>query len=87
MKTLYVGNLSWSVKDGDLQTKFAEFGNVASARVVADKFSGRSRGFGFVDMEDADAEKAIAALNNVEWSGRKITVNEAKPKSDSPSRE
>ena len=62
MKSIFVGNLPWSVTDADLQAKFSEFGNVISARVVSDKFSGKSRGFGFVDMDDADAEKAIAAM-------------------------
>ncbi len=80
MKSIFVGNLAWSVTDEDLKTKFSEFGSVLSARVVTDKFSGRSRGFGFVDMDDADADKAIAATANQEWNGRKLTVNEAKPK-------
>lgn len=82
MKSIFVGNLPWSVTDGDLQTKFAEFGNVISARVVTDKFSGKSRGFGFVDMEDADAEKAIAGMTGFNWGGREVTVNEAKPKTE-----
>ena len=82
MKSLFVGNLPWAVTDADLQTKFAEFGNVLSARVITDKFTGRSRGFGFVDMEDADAEKAIAGMNGQKWDGRDITVNEAKPKTE-----
>jgi RNA recognition motif-containing protein len=82
MKSIFVGNLPWSVTDGDLQSKFSEFGNVISARVVTDKFSGKSRGFGFVDMEDADAEKAIAAMSGYKWNDREITVNEARPKSE-----
>jgi cold-inducible RNA-binding protein len=82
MKSLYVGNLPWSVTDEELKTKFSEFGNVISARVVTDKYSGRSRGFGFVDMEDADAEKAIAAMNGYKWVDREITVNEARPKKE-----
>jgi len=80
MKSLFVGNLPWTVTDAELQSKFAEFGNVISARVITDKVSGRSRGFGFVDMEDADAEKAIAAMNGYKWGDREISVNEAKPK-------
>jgi RNA recognition motif-containing protein len=80
MKSIYVGNLPWSITDADLQAKFGEFGSVLSARIVTDKFSGRSRGFGFVDMEDADAEKAIAGMNGYKWDGREITVNEARPK-------
>lgn len=83
MKSIFVGNLPWSVKDEDLQTKFSEFGEVASARVITDKFSGRSRGFGFVDMtNDEEAQKAITAMNGFSWDGRDITVNEAKPKSE-----
>ena len=82
MKSIFVGNLPWSVGDTELQAKFSEFGTVLSARIVNDKFSGRSRGFGFVDMEDADAEKAISALTGYKWDGREITINEAKPKSE-----
>ncbi|MBU0501630.1 MAG: RNA-binding protein [bacterium] len=82
MKSIFVGNLAWSVTDEDLKAKFGEFGAVLSARVVTDKFSGRSRGFGFVDMEDADADKAVAAMADQDWNGRKMTVNEAKPRTD-----
>ena len=82
MKSLFVGNLPWSVTDADLQAKFSEFGNVISARVVTDKFSGKSRGFGFVDMEDADAEKAIAGMQGYKWGDREVTVNEARPKTE-----
>jgi RNA recognition motif-containing protein len=82
MKSIFVGNLPWSTTDADLQAKFAEFGNVISARVVTDKFSGKSRGFGFVDMEDSDAEKAIAGMSGQKWGDREITVNEARPKSE-----
>ncbi|MFC1568471.1 RNA recognition motif domain-containing protein [Candidatus Margulisiibacteriota bacterium] len=80
MKSIYVGNLPWTITDADLQAKFGEFGSVLSARIVTDKFSGRSRGFGFVDMEDADADKAVAGMNGYKWDGREITVNEARPK-------
>ncbi|MFA4967103.1 MAG: RNA-binding protein [Candidatus Margulisiibacteriota bacterium] len=86
MKSIFVGNLPWSVNDAELSAKFAEFGSVISARIVSDKFSGKSRGFGFVDMEDADAEKAIAALSGYKWGDREITVNEAKPKSENRDR-
>jgi RNA recognition motif-containing protein len=82
MKSIFVGNLPWSVTDEDLKNKFSEFGNVISARVVSDKFSGKSRGFGFVDMEDSDAEKAIAGMTGYKWGDREVTVNEARPKSD-----
>ena len=84
MKSLFVGNLPWSVTDEDLKNKFSEFGAVISARVVTDKFSGKSRGFGFVDMEDADAEKAIAGTTGYKWGEREITVNEARPKEQRP---
>jgi len=82
MKSIFVGNLPWSVKDADLEAKFSEFGKVLSARVVSDKYSGKSRGFGFVDMEDADAPKAIAGMTGYKWDEREITVNEARPKTE-----
>ncbi|NQU16966.1 MAG: RNA-binding protein [Candidatus Saganbacteria bacterium] len=87
MKSIFVGNLPWSVKDADLEAKFAEFGQVNSARIITDKMTGKPRGFGFVDMEDADAQKAIDALQGYQWDGREITCNEAKPKSDRPRRD
>ena len=80
MKSIFVGNLPWSVTNTDLEAKFSEFGTVLSARVMTDKFSGKSRGFGFVEMEDADAEKAIAAMNGYKWGDREVTCNEARPK-------
>jgi RNA recognition motif-containing protein len=86
MKSIFVGNLPWSTTDADLSAKFAEFGAVISARVVSDKFTGKSRGFGFVDMEDAGAEKAIAGMTGQKWGDRELTVNEAKPKSESRDR-
>jgi len=82
MKSIFVGNLPWSVGDEELKTKFSEFGAVISARVVSDKFSGKSRGFGFVDMENADADKAVAGMTGYKWGDREITVNEARPKSE-----
>jgi RNA recognition motif-containing protein len=87
MKSIFVGNLPWSTTDADLSAKFGEFGNVLSARIVTDKFTGKSRGFGFVDMEDADAEKAIAAMSGQKWGDRELTVNEAKPKTESRDRD
>ncbi len=78
---IYVGNISWGLKDNDLQNLFAEFGEVSSAKVVNDKFSGRSKGFGFVEMpNDEQAQAAIAALNGKEIDGRSIVVNESRPK-------
>ncbi len=86
MKSIFVGNLPWSTTDADLSGIFSEFGNVISARVVTDKFTGKSRGFGFVDMEDADAEKAIAAMSGKKVGDRELTVNEAKPKTENRDR-
>jgi RNA recognition motif-containing protein len=77
---LYVGNLSYSVSEEKLQELFSRHGSVASARVITDKFSGRSKGFGFVEMaSDEEAERAIAALNGTEFEGRSIVVSEARP--------
>jgi len=82
-KKLYVGNLDYSVTDADLQTMFARHGTVESAAVIMDRDSGRSKGFGFVEMEsDQQAQAAIASLNGSELDGRALTVNEAKPRED-----
>jgi RNA recognition motif-containing protein len=82
---IYVGNLSYSVTSEDLQEVFAEYGEVASAEVVQDKFSGQSKGFGFVDIPDnAEADRAIKELNDQVYKGRKMTVNEAKPRAPRP---
>lgn len=77
---LYVGGLPYSVTDGQLEEVFAEHGTVESARVIADKFTGQSRGFGFVEMSSGEeGQKAIDALNGTELQGRTLTVNEARP--------
>ena len=77
---LYVGGLPYSVTDGKLQEIFSEYGTVESARVISDKFTGQSRGFGFVEMGSGiEAQKAISSLNGTELDGRTLTVNEAKP--------
>ena len=82
-KKLYVGNLAYSVGDSDLQTLFAGFGNVISAQVIMDRETGRSKGFGFVEMEsDSEAQAAIAGLNGKDSGGRALTVNEARPKTE-----
>lgn len=82
---IYVGNLEYSVTENDLSNAFGEFGNVSRANVIIDKFTGRSKGFGFVEMPDAgEAEAAIAALNNSDLNGRSIRVNEAKPREERP---
>ncbi|MEL0585639.1 MAG: RNA-binding protein [Candidatus Thiodiazotropha sp. (ex. Lucinoma kazani)] len=84
---IYVGNLPWSVKDDELRQLFAEFGEVSNANVIMDKFSGRSRRFGFVEMADASAaETAIESLNEKEIEGRNLRVNEAKPREERPPR-
>ena len=80
---IYVGNLSWSMTDEDLNTLFTEYGTVTSAKILKDKMNGRSKGFGFVEMEDEEASKAaIAALNEVEIQGRKLIVNESQPRAE-----
>jgi cold-inducible RNA-binding protein len=80
-KNLYVGNLSFSTTADDLREAFSQFGTVTRAQVVSDRDTGRSRGFGFVEM-DGGAEEAIAALNGTQFQGRTLTVNEAKPRED-----
>lgn len=78
---IYVGNLSWNLKDQDLSNLFASYGEVTSAKIVTDKFTQRSKGFGFVEMaDDTAAQAAIAALNGSEVDGRNIVVNESRPK-------
>jgi cold-inducible RNA-binding protein len=79
---LYVGGLAYSVKDTDLEAIFTEYGTVSSAKVITDRDSGQSKGFGFVELEDDAAKAAIAALNGKEVSGRALTVNEARPQVD-----
>ncbi len=76
---LYVGNLSYSMNDTTLRGLFEPFGNVESARVISDRDTGSSKGFGFVEMADADAQKAMGALNGREVDGRALRVNEARP--------
>ena len=78
---IYVGNLSYKTTDDDLRTLFSEHGEVASARVVTDRTTGQSKGFGFVEMPDRDAaQKAIDATNGQDYQGRKLRVNESQPK-------
>lgn len=80
---LYVGNLAYSVTDGDLQTMFATHGTVRSAQVIMDRETNRSKGFGFVEMDSGDqAKAAMNAMNGHEVDGRTLTVNEAKPRED-----
>ena len=80
---IYVGNLSWSMTDDDLSNLFTQYGSVTSAKILKDKMNGRSKGFGFVEMEDEEAAKtAIANLNETEVQGRKLIVNESQPRQE-----
>jgi cold-inducible RNA-binding protein len=82
---IYVGNLSYDATERDLESTFAPYGAVTSARIATDRDTGRARGFGFVDMPNqAEAEAAIAALNGSQMQGRTLTVNEARPREDRP---
>ncbi|MEI7498671.1 MAG: RNA-binding protein [Candidatus Falkowbacteria bacterium] len=86
-KKLYVGNLSYSTTDAGLSEMFSQAGTVTSASIIIDKMTGRSKGFGFVEMaSDEEAEQAIAMFNGKEIEGRTITVNEARPMGDRPPR-
>ena len=85
-KKLYVGNLTYRVSSSDLEQLFSQFGSVESAEVISDRDTGRSKGFGFVEMSsDTEANAAIADLNGKEHGGRALTVNEAKPRENRPS--
>ena len=79
---IYVGNISWGLEDQDLEKVFAEHGTVTSAKIIKDRATGRSRGFGFVEMSDG-GEAAIEALNGTEVDGRELVVNESRPKEKS----
>jgi cold-inducible RNA-binding protein len=82
---LFVGSLSWGVNDDQLSDFFAQVGEVESAKVIIDRDSGRSKGFGFVEMKnDDDAKKAVEELNGKELDGRPVTVNEARPREERP---
>ncbi|BDU54955.1 MULTISPECIES: RNA-binding protein [unclassified Limnohabitans] len=84
---LYVGNLPYTVRDGDLEQSFGEFGAVTSAKVMMERDTGRSKGFGFVEMgSDAEAQAAIEGMNGQSLGGRSITVNEARPMEPRPPR-
>jgi RNA recognition motif-containing protein len=84
---IYVGNLPYSVTDADLRETFSRYGSVSQVNLIADKFSGESKGFGFVEMaNNSEADAAIKGLNGSDLKGRNITVNQAKPKTERPSR-
>ncbi len=81
VKKLYVGNLPWTISEDDLKEFFGSFGSVASVAIITDRDTGRSRGFGFVEMEDADADRAIQEANGKELGGRSLRIDEAQERS------
>ncbi len=81
MKKLYVGNLPWSISEDELRDFFASFGNVSSVAIITDRDTGRSRGFAFVEMDDADADRAIQEANGKELGGRSLRIDEAQERS------
>ena len=83
-KRIYVGGLPYSATETDLENLFASQGGVLSVSIITDRYTGQAKGFGFVEMEDADADKAINALNGTQMGGRTLTVNEAKPREERP---
>jgi RNA recognition motif-containing protein len=80
IKTLYVGNLPWATTEDELAKAFAQFIEVKGCRIITDRETGRSRGFGFVEVDEADAEKAVQSMNGNAIGGREILVNEARPR-------
>lgn len=83
---IFIGGLSYAITDADLMDLFQEYGEVSSARVIMDRETRKSKGFGFVEMEDEGAKKAIAELNGAEFDGRTISVSEARPREERPAR-
>jgi RNA recognition motif-containing protein len=81
-KSLFVGNLPWSVTEDELKAKFEEHAKVIAVRLITDKFTGKAKGFGFVEVEDADMDKAISGMNGKKIGDREIVVNEAKPRTE-----
>ena len=85
---IYVGNLPYNTNDADMKALFENYGTVTSTSIISDKFTGRSRGFGFVEMSDDDqARQAIEATNGADYNGRALVVNEARPREERPRRE
>lgn len=80
VKTLYVGNLPWATTEDELAKAFAPYVQVRGCRIISDRETGRSRGFGFVEVDDADVQKAVEAMNGQTIGGREILVNEARPR-------
>ena len=85
-KSIYVGNLPWSATEEQVQSLFADYGPVVSVKLVSDRETGRARGFGFVEMEEPGASAANEALDNANFGGRTLRVNEAKPRAPRPPR-
>ncbi|HJM74842.1 MAG TPA: RNA-binding protein [Dehalococcoidia bacterium] len=85
-KSIYVGNLPFTASDSEVRDAFAAHGNVINVSLPTDRETGRPRGFGFVEMDDADAEKAISALDGTDFGGRSLRVNEARSRDDRPPR-
>lgn len=86
VKSIYVGNLPWSATETDVRDLFEQYGTVHSAKVITDRETGRSRGFGFVEMDDNEAQAAIEAADGQEMGGRPLRVNEARPRAPRPPR-
>lgn len=80
VKTLYVGNVPWGTTEDDLRDAFAEHGEILGCRIITEKATGRSRGYGFIEVNDEDVEKIIESMNGAELDGRRLVVNEAKPR-------
>lgn len=83
---IFVSNINYATKDYELQDLFSEFGEVSSVKIITDKETGRSRGFGFIEMEDAEGQQAVEALNQKEFNGKTLNVSEAKPREEKPRR-
>lgn len=83
---IFVSNINYATKDYELQDLFSEFGEVSSVKIITDKETGRSRGFGFIEMEDAEGQQAVDALNQKEFNGKTLNVSEAKPREEKPRR-
>ncbi|WP_230379899.1 MULTISPECIES: RNA recognition motif domain-containing protein [Kaistella] len=86
MMNIFVSNINYATQEQSLQDLFSEFGDVSSAKIITDRETGRSRGFGFVEMSDEDGKNAIEALNGKELDGKELNISEAKPREDKPRR-
>ncbi len=82
VKTFYVGNIPWSTSEDDLQQAFAQFGEVVACRIITERATGRSKGYGFVEVNEDDAERMLEQANGLEMDGRQLVVNEAKPREE-----